>query len=535
MDEILFKETDINLLNLEDLDMRIANVSLKAKISGGFIIPIIIIVAVITGCFILGQNVASHARLAKNESAVFAGIANQMRLDVIQVQQWLTDISATRGQDGLDDGFKEAEKSSESFLKGIESFRRMYRTENDQTSLRTLEKLEQSFGSYYQVGRKMAQAYVDGGPAAGNKMMGEFDSVAAALSNRMGPFIDQQIKELDHGMQEIIDEADKLRKGVLTAGIITTVCGLILAWILTRAITLPLQGIIDALKSGASEVSSAAGEISASSQSLAEVTSEQAASVEKTSAALEEMSAMTKQNADHARNSDTIMQETNRVVAKANNTMDEMTASMQEITQTSEETQKIVKTIDEIAFQTNLLALNAAVEAARAGEAGAGFAVVADEVRNLAMRAAEAAKNTSELIEGSVKQIRQGAELLDVTNKDFDEVAISAEKVTQLIGEIASASAEQTRGIDQLSATIRELDTSVQQNASTSEETASASEEMNAQADEMKSIVEDLVAIIVGQSGERRIRKGEKLLPVKSGMPDTTRIMASAKDDFQGF
>lgn len=515
--------------------MRIANVSLRVKIFGGFVIPIVIMVAVIAGCFMLSQNVASNARLAKNESAVFARIASQMRLDVIQVQQWLTDISATRAQDGFDDGFKEAEKSSESFLKGIESFRGMFRTENDQNALTELEKLEHAFGSYYQVGRKMAKAYVAGGPAAGNEMMGAFDSAAASLSDRMRPFIDQQTKELDHGMQAIIDEADKLREGVLVAGVITTVCALILAWILTRSITLPLKGIIDALNSGASEVSSAAGEISASSQSLAEVNSEQAASVEKTSAALEEMSAMTKQNADHARNSDAIMQETNRVVAKANNTMDEMTASMQEITQASEETQKIVKTIDEIAFQTNLLALNAAVEAARAGEAGAGFAVVADEVRNLAMRAAKAAKNTSALIEGSVKQIRQGAELLDVTNKDFDEVAISAEKVTQLIGEIASASAEQSRGIDQLSTTIRELDTSVQQNASTSEETASASEEMNAQADEMKSIVEDLVAIIVGQSGERRLRKGEKLLPVKSGMPDTTRALAPETDDFQGF
>src|SRR5690606_23057713 len=121
----------------------------------------------------------------------------------------------------------------------------------------------------------------------------------------------------------------------------------------------------------------------------------------------------------HATQADTLMKEANRVIAKSNESMEELTGAMEDISKTSEETQKIIRTIDEIAFQTNLLALNAAVEAARAGEAGAGFAVVADEVRNLAMRAADAAKNTTALIEGSVKKIKEGSELVGVTNKAF--------------------------------------------------------------------------------------------------------------------
>jgi methyl-accepting chemotaxis protein len=134
------------------------------------------------------------------------------------------------------------------------------------------------------------------------------------------------------------------------------------------------------------------------------------------------------------------------------------------------------------------------------------------------------------------KDIRQGADLLDVTNKDFDEVAISAEKVTHLIGEIASASAEQSCGIDQLSAAVRELDSSVQQNASTSEETASASEEMNAQAEQMKSIVGDLVALISGKSRKNRLGKLEELAPVKSGIPTINRMaVAPETDDFRDF
>jgi len=262
------------------------------------------------------------------------------------------------------------------------------------------------------------------------------------------------------------------------------------------AFTTHMQGASD-------EVASAAGEVSAASQSLAEGSSEQAASLEETSASLEEMAAMTKQNADNANQADALMKDANQTIATANSTMDQMTVSMHSITQSGEETQKIVKTIDEIAFQTNLLALNAAVEAARAGEAGAGFAVVADEVRNLAMRAAEAAKSTSTQIEESVRQIKEGAALVDVTNKAFDEVAVQADKVTHLIGEIAAASSEQAQGIDQVNKSVSEMDRVVQQNAATAEESASASEEMNAQAEQMKSTVNGMVGFVEGGAGRR--------------------------------
>ena len=152
------------------------------------------------------------------------------------------------------------------------------------------------------------------------------------------------------------------------------------------------------------------------------------------------------------------------------------------------------------AFQTNLLALNAAVEAARAGEAGAGFAVVADEVRNLAMRAADAAKNTSNLIEGTVKRIKEGSELVTKTNKAFMEVATSADKVGNLVAEIAAASTEQSKGIEEVNRAVAEMDKIVQQNAASAEESASASEQMNAQAGNMKTIIAELVDLVGGQS-----------------------------------
>ncbi|MBN1103151.1 MAG: hypothetical protein JXL84_07035 [Deltaproteobacteria bacterium] len=265
---------------------------------------------------------------------------------------------------------------------------------------------------------------------------------------------------------------------------------------ITRSITGPIGRIIADLKESADQVTVGSNQVSAASQSLAEGSSEQAASIEETSSSLEEMSSMIRKSAQNTEESRRIMKEDAganfRLIRERMNCMKQ---AIQEAVKTSEETARIIKTIDEIAFQTNLLALNAAVEAARAGEAGAGFAVVAGEVRNLAMRAAEAAKNTEALIHGSNKQIQGTAELNEQVVEALNQNADVARKVGLLIGEIASASNEQAQGIEQLNKAVAEMDKVVQRNAASAEETASASEEMNAQAERMRDVVEELFSI----------------------------------------
>lgn len=283
------------------------------------------------------------------------------------------------------------------------------------------------------------------------------------------------------------------------------VLGVLVAVFITRSITRPVNRIISGLNEGSGQVAAASGQVSSSSQSMAEGASEQAASIEETSSSMEEMSSMTKQNALNAANADALMKEAKQVVDSANASMQNLTRSMADITTASEETSKIIKTIDEIAFQTNLLALNAAVEAARAGEAGAGFAVVADEVRTLAMRAADAAKDTAELIKGTVKKVNEGSEFVAATNEAFSQASESSEKVGTLISEISMASEEQSTGIEQVNNAITEMDRVVQQNAANAEESASAAEEMSAQAEQLKEYVDDLVIMVTGSAKQHRI------------------------------
>jgi len=289
----------------------------------------------------------------------------------------------------------------------------------------------------------------------------------------------------------------------------------LLGIIISRSIIKPINHVVDALTEGTDQVSSAAGQVSSASRQIAEGASEQASSLEETSSSLEEMASMTKQNADNANLANSIVSKSKQDMDQAGNSMTKLTTSMEDISRASEDTQKIIKTIDEIAFQTNLLALNAAVEAARAGEAGAGFAVVADEVRNLAMRSAEAAKNTANLIEGTVKKIKGGSELVSMTNDAFSKMADSALKVGELVGEIAAASNEQAQGIEQVNKAMAEVDKVTHQNAANAEESASASEDMNAQADQMNGMVNELVALVTGSAKRKVDGRGSMTRPGK--------------------
>lgn len=275
-----------------------------------------------------------------------------------------------------------------------------------------------------------------------------------------------------------------------------------------RSFAQPVARAVDDLTDSFEQLAAAAGQVSIASQALSGGSSEQAASIEETSASLEQMSAGTKRNADNAQQANGLMEETKRIVASADESMKQLAAAMSEITRASEETSKIIRTIDEIAFQTNLLALNAAVEAARAGSAGAGFAVVADEVRSLAIRAADAAKNTASLIEDTTCKVKGGSMLAEKAAAAFTDVQTSASKVAELVAEIAMSSEEQATGIEKINRAISEMEKVTQKNAASAEESTSAAEQMTAQSEMVRSVVRQLAAIVgKGGSGDTAAKR----------------------------
>jgi methyl-accepting chemotaxis protein len=297
---------------------------------------------------------------------------------------------------------------------------------------------------------------------------------------------------------ELMAPADNIRNVITLIGAFFLVATVFGVFFLTRSIALPITRISTELNEVSEQIASAAGQVSASSQHLAEGASEQAASLEETSSSMEEMSSMTKNNSDNANQAKTLMTNAKDIVVQVDKEIRQAVDAIDEAAKISAETEKIIKTIDEIAFQTNLLALNAAVEAARAGEAGAGFAVVADEVRNLALRASDAAKNTSGLIETTIKAVSKGSSLVKNAQSAFKKNLEISEKIGSVVDEIAAASVEQARGIEQVSKAIQEMDKVTQQTAANAEESASASEQMNAQAQQMKSQSAGLAEIIGG-------------------------------------
>jgi uncharacterized protein YoxC len=291
---------------------------------------------------------------------------------------------------------------------------------------------------------------------------------------------------------------------------------LVVLFIQSGAIRRNLRTIADEMENSADQVNAAAEQVASNGQSLSSSTTEQAASLQETTSAMQEIRATVETNAQQARHAGTTAKDAHASAERGIAAMTRMSDAIGDIRTSADETAKIIRTIDEIAFQTNLLALNAAVEAARAGDAGRGFAVVAEEVRNLALRSAEAARSTSNLIEASVSKAESGVQTAKEVDASLLEIQRAVQELSGAVDRVSHAVAEEAERIEQINAALAQIDDVTQANAAGAEESAASGEELAAQATELNRMIGDLAALIGGSSSAR----GQ--LSMKHGDPAAT-------------
>ncbi len=472
-----------------------------------------------------------HASSTSDALQHFSGVetlilnkAYELKLAVVQVQQWLTDISATRGQDGLGDGFNEAEKSAHRFGVLLQELRAL-----DGANTGRYQAMEPIFANYYALGRRMAQAYVEQGTADGNKMMAEFDKASAQLAERINDFLVDVQRRVERIGVEQTQSLGTLKVmipiGTVIFFVVLLLIGLMVRSILRsladaaaiserittgdltvcihaiaddeigrllhamQAMNAELQRIVDQVTQITHEVDTAASDIEQGSTDLAHRTEAQAIALEKTASTMEELTSTVKQSADNAGYANQLAGTARNQAEQGEHVVDQAMNAMDAINHSSRKIADIIGVIDEIAFQTNLLALNAAVEAARAGEQGRGFAVVAGEVRKLAQRSADAAKEIKNLITDSVAKVEDGSHLVERSGKTLKDIVASVKKVSDIVAEMTAAAREQAGGIEQIKQAILQVDQATRQNVALVEQTTAATQAMNGRAHDLQRLM----------------------------------------------
>jgi methyl-accepting chemotaxis protein len=539
------------------------NQSVKTRLQLGF--------AVVSGLFlsILLVSGVGISRLAQDVQTINektmpnALLADEMNLSRSDVQQFLTDVSATHDAEG----FAAAEEAAQRFLKGVEKFRHAYQQEGNAGGIEDIEVIESSFNEMYAIGKVMAKAYVDEGMEAGNVLMKGtdttpgFDQASETLLGHLDTFRKYQVEEAGRISASAGKAANATLSGMiagsLAVGLLAAFAGM---WIV-RSITRPLgaavklvRGVADGdltqridvhsadeigqlmqalkdmndslvrvvgqVRSGTDTVATASSQIAAGNLDLSSRTEQQASSLEETASSMEELTGTVKQNAEQTHHASKLVLSTVDIAVNGGEVVGKVIDTMSSIKDSSRKIADIIGVIDGIAFQTNILALNAAVEAARAGEQGRGFAVVASEVRNLAQRSASAAKEIKTLITDSVEQVEAGRKLVDEAGEAMDDIVTSVQLVADIISGTAAASQEQSSGIEQVNQAIAQMDQVTQQNAALVEEAAAAAESLQDQAGKLAEAVS--VFRLEGVS-----HGVQPVSPARQGTP--ARIMASPK------
>lgn len=487
------------------------------RITFGF--AIVILIAATLGCiaYVRVLAIAEHATTISKKSIPITVICNELE---VNAQEALKNVYSHIGSTNNADMVNIDQKITESHVKNSENYKALEKLLTTTEEKKLLEIVQASRADFR---RGRENVMVISRQATNNDLAytmarTQLEPVSETYLTHLRELA-KNANDFAHASSTgILDAVSASKVEILVCLFAAIVSGVVIAYIIIRGTNKKLNHVAVSLNEGASQVVAAAAQVSSSGQILAEGASEQAASIEETSSSLEEMSSMTRSNAEHSQKANDLAKQARAAAEKGVQDMQSMTVAMKGLKAASDDIAKIIKTIDEIAFQTNILALNAAVEAARAGEAGMGFAVVAEEVRSLAQRSAQAAKETSTKIVGTIEKTAQGVEISHKVETALAEISTRVREVDQLISEVASASSEQNQGISQINTAVTQMDKVTQSNAATAEESAAAAEELNAQAETMKGYVSELLTLITSnapttQSGSTSIASHPRVKP----------------------
>jgi methyl-accepting chemotaxis protein len=451
---------------------------LKYLLGTSLIVTVLSLVAM----FVEVQLVKGKTSVLQGETFQLMTSAAKMKLASTQVQQWLTDISATRGLEGFDDGFTEAANWAKIFRDTSNHIKEV--VHNDEI-MKLMVEIDKSFEEYYDMGRKMADVYIKSGPEEGNKWMEKFDPYAASINEKLDvleKLVNDPIKE---SFTDINDTIDMLYFVLMIVIVVTLLMNIVPLIMINRDIC----SIGDTINVLTTTVSKGAIGIMDGNQELSARTEEQASSLEETASTVEEITATIKHTTDSAQKASQLAHHVVDTAKEGEDLSDQAQGAMGEISDSSNKIADIVNLVDEIAFQTNILAINAAIEAAKAGEQGKGFAVVAIEVRDLAQRSAEAAKDIKDLIMSSISKVETGVQLVTSNGDKLKDITTGVRKVADLMGEISASTKEQFSAIEQINITVGELDNVTQQNSSLVEQVAASSERLSASSLELQDVL----------------------------------------------
>jgi methyl-accepting chemotaxis protein/methyl-accepting chemotaxis protein-1 (serine sensor receptor) len=440
----------------------------------------------------VAQNLGSRLEQAVNGSArqqMLAGQISTATSDLESLNRALAVAMMLQQTGNADEHRRQLGTNLDRMGQLLEEFQRLAADEESRRGVESLRVEFEAFGSLQQqMQQKLSAQQMDEGLAL---MNGRLLPKLLEMNRTAKQLLALQGEQLAALSESAASTRSWSMWGLISLSLLSLLVG-VGAMLNLRSITVVLKRSVDDLLRNAQQLAGTAAQVSSTSQSVSQAASEQAASLEETSASAEEIHSMTSRNAEHAESATRRTQEANSMITEANRALEQMVVSMNEISSSSGRISKIIKVIDDIAFQTNILALNAAVEAARAGEAGMGFAVVADEVRNLAQRSAQAAKDTTNLIEESIARAAEGKQKLDEVATAITSVTEAATKVRSLVEEVHGGSEQQAKGIEQIARAVSRMEQVTQQLAATAEEGAAAGQELTSQAHVVDEIVIDL-------------------------------------------